>query len=771
MLLVFTSVVLSYSGGGGSTGEGQSCDAINICASGTCPEVRMREKVEIRASGTLTKHTLRLLTMSFSPLSTQIPTRAQGMTQVAPPERSEHYSIRTSSVPFTQSSDLVSYTPDETVSIFIRVEKQRIQKRFNKGTFACYCDAPYRTTQKKDCRTFCPSPCDPARNQIRVNCRSACVFVAVRAPSPLTHSKSLTHSTTHSPRSEPQMESAKYIGLLLYAVDATEQKVGSWELPTTPPATFWTPPDSPGCSGFAVMHADAQSKNYLHKLVFRAPAAGSGSITFRALLKQGDTNGGAFYWPVAPASGTSKMDVPLDRQQGGDLMLTEGPAGTGQTWFKATGPGQSCDDVCQANGKVCDLTALEAKTDDPTSLEADTRSYFTSNTPAVGSCNQALPAVADTAEKWMFFHSKQTTGQNTCAAVAEPSCSAQPADDEFKLRRLCPCTTSRRRLRDVATPCPRSLSDAATSPGCPHFQGNPRRKLLQAPATTPANSATRIASSTTTSLLLIAVALGGVSGGSRGGSVAFVAISLSLLVLAVPTEGHNWMWNPTSRSSQASTAKPCRARRSNIPDIHVNPGQEFKLEWATGHGESSNSGAHYFTLVKQADKDKMVLIDTAILDDYLDTAPTSSHMTPKAYWDKRHWSWDSAVRGSQGSNTPGGGSPESDHTNEGKIKMNETTDPINYIHRPQGFNCARMARDKHSPVAGACFTVPLSQWKYPDSGVVNDIRAKYTNPKYPWIVSAHRFASEGHFPNQADIARFKIDGPIGEYIMHWYWRG
>ena len=172
----------------------------------------MREKVEIRASGTLTKHTLRLLTMSFSPLSTQIPTRAQGMTQVAPPERSEHYSIRTSSVPFTQSSDLVSYTPDETVSIFIRVEKQRIQKRFNKGTFACYCDAPYRTTQKKDCRTFCPSPCDPARNQIRVNCRSACVLSpCVLPPLSLTLSHSLTQPLTHpavNPKWNPQNISA-----------------------------------------------------------------------------------------------------------------------------------------------------------------------------------------------------------------------------------------------------------------------------------------------------------------------------------------------------------------------------------------------------------------------------------------------------------------------------------------------------------------------------------------------------------------------------------
>jgi hypothetical protein len=31
------SAAVAYSAGGGYAGEGQSCDAVNICASGTCP--------------------------------------------------------------------------------------------------------------------------------------------------------------------------------------------------------------------------------------------------------------------------------------------------------------------------------------------------------------------------------------------------------------------------------------------------------------------------------------------------------------------------------------------------------------------------------------------------------------------------------------------------------------------------------------------------------------------------------------------------------------
>jgi hypothetical protein len=38
-------------------------------------------------------------------------------------------------------------------------------------------------------------------------------------------------------------------------------------------------------------------------------------------------------------------------------------------------------------------------------------------------------------------------------------------------------------------------------------------------------------------------------------------------------------------------------------------------------------------------------------------------------------------------------------------------------------------------------------------------------------VSAHRFASSGHFPAQADVGRFRIDGPPGEYVLHWLWGG
>ena len=228
-------------------------------------------------------------------------------------------------------------------------------------------------------------------------------------------------------------EKANYIGLLLYAVDAQENKVGTWELSSTQPTRFFTPPD-PLCGGVAVMHTDATPKGYLHEFVFRAPPAGLGPITFRALLKQGDTNGGAFYWPTAPAS-ASKTLSPVDGAPGGDLTLSETPPPfAAQTWFGATAAGQSCDDVCAANGAllVCDLAALEAVSDDPIAVHAATKRFFSESMPAVSRCSSSSPVLTDTSERWLFFH-KTSNSSNTCqrSEIGVPSCSAVPTEGEF----------------------------------------------------------------------------------------------------------------------------------------------------------------------------------------------------------------------------------------------------------------------------------------------------------------------------------------------------
>ena len=86
----------------------------------------------------------------------------------------------------------------------------------------------------------------------------------------------------------------KYIGLLLYAVDANENKVGEWDIPLENPPVFHLPneTDMPGCGAKAVMQSGAELKRYEETLRFRGPGAGAGTLTIRCLVKQGETNGG-----------------------------------------------------------------------------------------------------------------------------------------------------------------------------------------------------------------------------------------------------------------------------------------------------------------------------------------------------------------------------------------------------------------------------------------------------------------------------------------------
>ena len=167
----------------------------------------------------------------------------------------------------------------------------------------------------------------------------------------------------------------------------------SWEIPPNEPAKFWTPPELPGCAGKAVMHADAEPKHYLERFAFRAPPAGTGPITFRALIKQGDTNMGAFYWPTAPASGVSS-GMPMPGRAGGDLLLDEitGPPPR-RTWGHRGGVGDTCTVVCQAQNLVCDEAAL-VSTDTASELEDAVKHSFMCSPPFIRTCTVGAPRMS-----------------------------------------------------------------------------------------------------------------------------------------------------------------------------------------------------------------------------------------------------------------------------------------------------------------------------------------------------------------------------------------
>ena len=84
----------------------------------------------------------------------------------------------------------------------------------------------------------------------------------------------------------------------------------------------------------------AETKGYVERFLFRAPPAGTGPLTFRVLIKQGDTNRGAFYWPNGGAP-------PRPGVAGGDLVLSEAQTSKEQLWFRGL-PGATCREVCRA---------------------------------------------------------------------------------------------------------------------------------------------------------------------------------------------------------------------------------------------------------------------------------------------------------------------------------------------------------------------------------------------------------------------------------------
>ena len=73
-----------------------------------------------------------------------------------------------------------------------------------------------------------------------------------------------------------------------------------------------------------------------------------------------------------------------------------------------------------------------------------------------------------------------------------------------------------------------------------------------------------------------------------------VAAVVGTLALARPSSTHNWLNSPRSRSSaRMPTVKPCVERqRKSFPDLQVNRGQTFQVEWTTVHPGSFS----YFVL-------------------------------------------------------------------------------------------------------------------------------------------------------------------------------
>ena len=525
-------------------------------------------------------------------------------------------------------------------------------------------------------------------------------------------------------------ESAKYIGLLLYAVDAQEKMVGSWEIPAETPPVFWTPPD-PGCDGKAIMQADPTPKRYHEEFAFRAPPAGTGPITFRALIKQGDTNGGAFYWPLAPAMADPSKD----------LTLTEGAdVNAGPGWFKATAFSQSCHQVCDAESRLCDQTKFNIGTSVPSFLE-NTVEHVNCKQPILSSCDAAAPTIAASGSGTCWFYDTNCANLTSTATCGDYSDTGQ--------LRLCPCkavTTRRRRLGEQTAHSAAAAAANTTNAGAKSSKHGVLAFSVP---------------------LLLASQLSGTRGGGIGGGVAAAA----LLLLSGPwmraASAHNYLYNPAHRARQASTVKPCRARDDMTPGVQMNPGDEFPIEYAVGHPDFKVRA--YFTVVKSKHEKNLGLLTNSLLDDYINNQPlqsgsvacgdhraatcaeckankckgecamsgavcaldpTNAHRNDNPLWednfyqaakyDKMHQSYYSAST----FNDPVKKAEQDAKTaSYGRVKV-EPGSPL-HIHRPNDFKCRYPREESHPYFGEHCVGKPTQQWSHTAEKKVEDSRAAY----------------------------------------------
>lgn len=230
-------------------------------------------------------------------------------------------------------------------------------------------------------------------------------------------------------------------------------------------------------------------------------------------------------------------------------------------------------------------------------------------------------------------------------------------------------------------------------------------------------------------------------------------VGLLLAVLMKPASAHNWV-NTPSRAQIAAVTVPCVARVDPSPHLQVIPGQEFQMEWSTGHGDTTTVWT-YWVFLKEGDYNMLTTITDAHMEDYLNRAPEDAILTGDK-WTRRHLApyknWDAGCGScNNGSQYPG---IFAKHVLPG--------DPLYITRNTIAVAKSLKVNDKN-----------VSQFWYPTEQTAGDKRAEYTSLKYPGIIAVHKFRIPNHWPDEYDVAtfRFPLGLAPGNYIAHFKWGG
>ena len=239
-------------------------------------------------------------------------------------------------------------------------------------------------------------------------------------------------------------------------------------------------------------------------------------------------------------------------------------------------------------------------------------------------------------------------------------------------------------------------------------------------------------------------------------SLIFLLLLLFILPLLCPA--HNWI-HGRSRVGKASTTIPAPAKpRQHTPHVQVGPGQEFPIQWVTGHPNSY----YYFVILHSDDNDQIIKHNEKMLREYIAEAPASAKAPySDARFRKQHVSCSHVSGGNSGclqySKTKLVNSGMSGTRYKREIPP---TDPL-YFKRSD------------MPLVGADGKKGVKVYEYKDSAHTQDVQVAYQNPKYPWIEAVHRYKVTYKWVFEWDIARFLIPARKGSgtYMVHMLWRG
>jgi hypothetical protein len=186
--------------------------------------------------------------------------------------------------------------------------------------------------------------------------------------------------------------------------------------------------------------------------------------------------------------------------------------------------------------------------------------------------------------------------------------------------------------------------------------------------------------------------------------------------------------------------QPCRKRTDLVsPHVQVSAGQDFEIEWSTGHPNSY----FFFTVIAAGDEDKLALVTEELLYDYVSKSPAGVDCT---FGERDKRTTDGSVLGMfrcVENATAGDGYLDDDlhdrmHLGWAHKKGNgQPNDGAKYARAiPPG---DRRYIPRATEFADSRDAEDITLYEYEPQELARDVRVAYESDAYPWILAVHIF--------------------------------